>query len=386
MTVKQQQLKDILAVTLQTPNHPPIMLWGGPGIGKTAFVYQLSHSLNRPFKGIISAIYDPTDFGGIPVAKTGGVVREPMELYNWLKDNPNAIVFLDEIDKAPRAVLAALLRFVLEKQLGDYPVPPTVSIIAAANPPDEGGEYEMPTPLANRFFHLQFPLPSPRDWREAVLKKALTLPTDPVVNNYTPPVVDIVKYIAEYEKLVNFVSVFWERYPELEYKHPTPEQLNQDLPAFPSPRSWQMFCKIGAAVQSAGLSDKSDEYLWVIGKGTVGEAATTAFLNFVAQLDLPDPIDILTQQVELPQKSELLYLLTLSIPTTIINLPDPVAGWKLAWNLVLRIERERGRDYALLLAQELRRKENELRADPATLRSIAVDVLKQSALKNIILS
>ena len=58
----------------------------------------------------------------------------------------------DEISTAPPAVQAALLRVVLERTVGDLRLPDAVSLVAAANTPEQAaGGWELSPPLANRF-------------------------------------------------------------------------------------------------------------------------------------------------------------------------------------------------------------------------------------------
>jgi MoxR-like ATPase len=116
----------------------PVLLWGGPGTGKSSFVRQLGHSLSQPVETVIASLREPADFAGLPVVADDGSVRlaEP----SWarrLADAGSGILFLDEVTTAPPAVQAALLRVVLERTIGDVELGPQVSVIAAANPPEQ---------------------------------------------------------------------------------------------------------------------------------------------------------------------------------------------------------------------------------------------------------
>jgi len=70
--------------------------------------------------------------------------------------NSNAILFLDELPSAPPSTQAAAYQLVLNKRIGEYILPENVDIVAAGNrASDRGVVYKMPSPLANRFVHLE---------------------------------------------------------------------------------------------------------------------------------------------------------------------------------------------------------------------------------------
>jgi len=52
---------------------------------------------------------------------------------------------------------------VLERVVGDVTLPEDVSVIAAANPPEQAaGGWDLSAPLANRFCHLEWPVDTDR--------------------------------------------------------------------------------------------------------------------------------------------------------------------------------------------------------------------------------
>ena len=66
------------------------------------------------------------------------------------------VLFLDELNSAPPAVQAAAYQLILNRRIGKYKLPDNVVLIAAGNrESDKGVTYRMPTPLANRFIHLE---------------------------------------------------------------------------------------------------------------------------------------------------------------------------------------------------------------------------------------
>jgi hypothetical protein len=81
-----------------------------------------------------------------------------------------AVLALEEFNSAPPSVQASAYQFVLDRRLGEYVVPKGVKIIAMGNrDTDKGVTYKMPTPIANRFIHLEM-RPDFDDWQIWALK------------------------------------------------------------------------------------------------------------------------------------------------------------------------------------------------------------------------
>lgn len=149
------------ALTLAVAADLPVLLWGEPGIGKTAALTQLAASLDLPLTTVIASVHEPSDFSGLPVIGDDpaeqGVPMAPPDWAVRLVRAGRGLLFLDELSTAPPAVQAALLRLVLERRIGALRLPPGVRIVAAANPRGSAADgWELSPPLANRFVHLQW--------------------------------------------------------------------------------------------------------------------------------------------------------------------------------------------------------------------------------------
>src|SRR5689334_20094186 len=149
------------ALTLAVAADLPVLLWGEPGIGKTAALNQLAEALDLPLTTVIASVHEPSDFSGLPVLGDDPAVQGvPMAPPDWavrLVRAGRGLLFLDELSTAPPAVQAALLRLVLERRVGALRLPPGVRIVAAANPRSSAADgWELSAPLANRFVHLQW--------------------------------------------------------------------------------------------------------------------------------------------------------------------------------------------------------------------------------------
>src|SRR2546421_9295088 len=55
------------ALTLAVSADLPVLLWGEPGIGKTAALNQLAEALELPLTTVIASVHEPSDFAGLPV-------------------------------------------------------------------------------------------------------------------------------------------------------------------------------------------------------------------------------------------------------------------------------------------------------------------------------
>lgn len=139
----------------------PLFLWGAPGIGKSELVRSITESLGGLMIDMRLGQMDPTDIRGIPFYNrdTGRMEwAPPIDLPDaeLAAQYPIIVLFMDELNGAPPATQAAAYQLVLDRRSGKYVLPDNVVIIAAGNrESDKGVTYRMPTPLANRFVHLE---------------------------------------------------------------------------------------------------------------------------------------------------------------------------------------------------------------------------------------
>lgn len=135
----------------------PVFLWGPPGIGKSDIVKQIGDEQEREVIDVRLSLWEPTDIKGIPY------YNSQVNSMSWappieLPSDPEstAILFLDELNSAAPATQAAAYQLILNRRVGTYTLPKRVAIVAAGNrEADKGVTYRMPSPLANRFVHIE---------------------------------------------------------------------------------------------------------------------------------------------------------------------------------------------------------------------------------------
>ena len=139
----------------------PVFLWGPPGIGKSEVVEGIAREMNGFMIDLRLGQMDPTDIRGVPFYnKDLGVMdwAPPVDLptEEFAAQYPIVVLFLDEMNSAAPAVQAAAYQLILNRRVGKYVLPDNVVMIAAGNrESDKGVTYRMPTPLANRFIHIE---------------------------------------------------------------------------------------------------------------------------------------------------------------------------------------------------------------------------------------
>ena len=289
----------------------PAFVWGQPGVGKSEMMQSIADSgvLGKTLlKDVRIALNEPTDIKGMPYFNSNSGLMEwapPIELptAEECAQYDTVILFLDELNSAAQATQAATYQLTLNGRIGEYVLPDNVVIVAAGNrDSDKGVTYRMPTPLANRFVHIEV-----RSDFDAWLDWAVT-------NKI-------------HEDVVGYIS-----FAKADLFDFDPRASGH---AFATPRSWtfvSQFCE-DDDIRDAELTD--------LVAGTVGEGIAVKFMNHRKfAKDLPLPSDILAGKVKECKVKEISaqYALTIGMCYELQDTfdkmgKDDVDGWhKLADN------------------------------------------------------
>jgi MoxR-like ATPase len=194
------------------------MIWGAPGIGKSSVVKQIADENRLQFIDLRLSQLAPTDLRGLPVAIPANQENGNLGTSTWyppefLPSSGVGILFLDELNMAPPAMQGVAQQLILDRRVGAYQVPDGWYIWAAGNrKEDRASVFEMPSPLANRFLHLEVDV----DFNSF---KTYALGT------------------GFHEQIIAFLS----------YRPSLLHKLNPQHHTWPSPRSWEMASKLHSA-------------------------------------------------------------------------------------------------------------------------------------------
>jgi hypothetical protein len=329
------------ALAIAVSSRVPVMLWGGPGTGKTAIVQSVGARLDQHVETVIASLREPADFAGLPIVGADGMVR--LAAPAWaarLASEGQGILFLDGMTTAPPSVQAALLRVVLERVVGELALPGDVSIVAAANPPEQAaGGWDLAAPLANRFCHIDWPVDQNR-FIEALLGgwPSPDVPRDDDELRADPGA-----------SIRGLLAGFLKSRPAL--LHAIPGDAANAGRAWPSPRSWDMACALWTAAVQCNASE--DARLALI-SGCVGPGPARELLTWVADADLPDPEDVLADpaRFRLPDRGDRQFAV-LSAVTAAVVADLTVERWEAAFAIVEQAVQRGAPDVAAIAARTL---------------------------------
>ncbi len=301
-------------------HHTPVMLWGPPGVGKSQMVAQVAAKHAVPVIDIRLSQMEPSDLRGIPF-RSGEQVEwaVPALLPDAARHGSEGILFLDEITSAPPAVSAAAYQLILDRRLGEYQVPADWAIFAAGNRQgDRGVTYSMPSPLANRFSHLEVET-NLDDWVTWAYRNGID------------------------EKVIAFLRFRPELLFDFDPAH--------NPVAFPSPRSWEFAHR--------GLQKFSDHPALLQGtlQACVGPAAGVELHAFVNSLEQMPDLDAIVagDEVSVPREIDMQYAVAAALVGRAIRAREAADGGRVVGNILKYANRFPQREMGVMLVSDLHR-------------------------------
>lgn len=307
----------------------PLLIWGAPGIGKTAIV----NAVLKKVKGDGSRMLDfqlsmkeHDDFflPSYNVTKTKAVDLPKSYLPVWedldsMTDEERkaadeacgtGLLFLDELSRAKPQVQDVCLKLIGERKLGDkYKLGSGWSVIAASNrlEDDMDTQHDLSMALANRFRQVNYS-PTCKSWRKWAETKGY-------MNQH------VLDWLEQNEKFFYY-------------------QDNDDTKIFCTPRAWESACQ--ALADESWTADEEgfdllalpDDVIMASIQDNVGLTAARGFMDYVKlmrTINMDDLRKVLTDpdKAPLPKKDgstyklDIIYIITTTIVSFLTKQPDP---------------------------------------------------------------
>ena len=195
-----KELKEEIKWHITDPNAARLMIWGAPGIGKTAILNSVLEELGKDFKDyqlIVKTLSNETpdnftlpayvEINGeqkatdipktwLPVYKPSGDPKRDQMLDEACG---KGLLFIDELSRATQQVLNVILPLINEGVFNGYKLGSGWSIIVASNRDEDelgnGGQNQIGNALSNRFAHVYYE-PTVKSWREWADKQGFMSP------------------------------------------------------------------------------------------------------------------------------------------------------------------------------------------------------------------
>lgn len=315
------------ALRIALDANAPIIMWGEPGIGKTATVQQMVRERKGYMYTFIASQRDPVDLTGAmhPAMRDETPVTRysPPEWAVILNEHALkgdfTVLFLDEFSTAPAIMQAACLRLLHEKMVGDYELDDNVRIVLAANPADVAAYgHDLAPPTANRICHIEWTL-SADEWAEGILYQGWI----PELKNKRADEIlrtEILPTLSAYVQRTGLLLV-------------RPKSESEAGRAWPSGRTWAMGATLLAESKASGGSEDAQAMLLM---GAVGASHAQEYLGYVRELDLPDPEYLLKNpdKFKIPGRQDQVFAVLGSVVSSVatdkgMSEARNVAAWKI---------------------------------------------------------
>jgi hypothetical protein len=338
-----------VSVRLAVEADVPVLLWGPPGVGKTASVEAAAEEAGAALVTLSAEDARRADWAGIIIPDlSAGRAKKlapewALELHQALSQGLQAWLFLDELTAWPSAARAEILCLVQSKRFAGLNLK-GLRILAAANPPDWGEDCgELGPSSANRWAHHQWKV-DPAAWAEGARTGW---------GRAQPPALGAARALIARFIVAAQSSTDSHRkdggapgsVPPLLILPKDPTRQGQ---AWPSPRSWDNAARLLAAAGGNVVAACTAI------AGCVGESAAGEFLAWWQGCDLPDPEMVLADPLNAPVPTRLdaaQAACEAVAAAACADHPQLEQRWAAAWQYIARVDADLSLGAARTLAR-----------------------------------
>jgi len=295
------------AAALVSQTNHPVLIEGVPGVGKSSVMFQWAKAMEREAIYLIGSTHAPEDFRGLPFisdCKSFFSMTPP----KWAErlSRPGGLLILDELTTVTPSVRAALLSMLTEWRLGELTIHPDTIMLAACNPASMAPNASpLEKSVVNRFWHWQW------QWDFEAWSAGMVSEDDNFQPRWIPQVpANWRRFVPEMGSLI--VSYCRKNAGDRVRVPDNDEEL-----AYPTPRTWKYLRDVMAAAKATGAPPNIQRELC---EGMVGKTTGRNFLQYVSQLDLVDPEEVLSGRAQFShdrKRPDLTVALLTSIVTAI---------------------------------------------------------------------
>ena len=180
LKIKPSETKTIIKASMSAKSIVP-MIWGAPGIGKTAVANQCATENDYNYLQIILAERETPDITGYWYREGNQMRLSVSDIVRKITEaNKPTLLHLDEVPQAVMMNQNVASRIVHDRVTGESVLPDSTAIVMSGNMRQhKAGTFEMPTHLRNRVSHVEM-IADRDDFRKHAGEKSI----DPIITAY----------------------------------------------------------------------------------------------------------------------------------------------------------------------------------------------------------
>lgn len=310
-------------------------LIGEPGIAKTKGVEAICKAVGEALKRDFPAeIYSgpqlqAEDFAGLPVPdlEAGRTKLLPLRVGDKVEAAGAGVVCIDEFGSLSPAQEAATLNFTQGGVLGERTLPNPIAIGVMMNPEEIASNGRgLGAAMSNRLVHIRWFLDNDAFFDYMLGGKGLAANVEVLPSDWEEKHGHVAR---------SLVVSYLRRNPGAVLAVPPEHDTSKP---WPSPRSWETASRLLAAVMSTGERKESDLAHLAIA-GCVGEGQAESFMQWMINLNLPDPEELLKDAEKalkkLPKRHDQRAVTLEAVAVAACqDHDDKVKRWETAWAIV----------------------------------------------------